>query len=239
MPVMPALHCVSFSAQPKTHLPSSQTFPSSAPQKKASALSQMPIAQPPNKEFHVAPLELNHENTSRFIHKLMAHAEALLNTSQNSPRQEKPTIYISLHCLGGSNAEKQRLLQIMETIKEKGITLEIYADTAQSAGAEILANGSPGHRFISPRGSVLIHESRYNLPRELSPKFAFDFLQIGNYLNHFNQLTCQNLVEKSQGKLSERLLQEKISRGADWHMTPEEAVTYGIADAVKPLPLGQ
>jgi ATP-dependent protease ClpP protease subunit len=175
------------------------------------------------------PFVLNPSETPAFLEKLGKTAQKLMNSGV-----EKPTIGLYINCTGGSDLQLRSVVDTIEAMKNSGITIATRAVCAHSAGGILLSLGSPGHRTISPHGRVVIHESRTTgLKGQQAPQFAHEFRAHATSLKESTRYAHQLLSDNSQGKLSEETLTQKTGMGANWCLTADEAVRYGLADRIE------
>ncbi|MEB3206226.1 MAG: ATP-dependent Clp protease proteolytic subunit [Vampirovibrionales bacterium] len=160
---------------------------------------------------------------------MRSQAAALLK----SGKTDQP-IVLHLNCLGGDVLSGRKLLQTMDDIKKQGLTIEVYADCAMSFAILFLANGSRGHRFVSPLGEYMIHESRIpEISGSSLPRYELEFRALADYLRGNNSLVRDTIIANSNGKLDASTLKEKTHNGSDWYLTPQEVVQYGLADDIR------
>lgn len=99
-----------------------------------------------------------------------------------------------------------------------------------SMGLLIFMSGEKGHRILTPRTSILSHR--------------FSAVAYGSHSQLIAQRREEDLMHRRivehylaySGIRDERALTETLLREVDTWLTPEEAVSYGIADAVERLP---
>src|SRR4051794_30104714 len=96
---------------------------------------------------------------------------------------------------------------------------------AMSAGALVLASGAKGKRFVLPNSKVMIHQG--------SGGFRGTPADIQIAAKEILAMTRRmaDVISQHSGQDVEQVLRD-IDR--DRFMTPEEAVEYGLVDAVMP-----
>lgn len=128
---------------------------------------------------------------------------------------------------GGSEDDARGLMGIMDICKSNGMIIKtLGAGMIGSAAFDIFIAGSKGYRFVTELSMLMTHSSS----AELRNKREF---KLQEYLDEFTL--------KTYTKIHPRMREKFLSTG-DWYISPEEAVLYGIADAVikigDPIPEG-
>jgi ATP-dependent Clp protease, protease subunit len=136
---------------------------------------------------------------------------------------EDPDKDISLYINspGGASYAGMAIYDAMQYVKPDVST--VCVGMGMSAAAMILAGGAPGKRFALPNAKVMIHQG--------SGGFRGTPADIQIAAREILQLTRRmaEIIAKHSGQPVEQVMQD-IDR--DRFMTPEEAVEYGIVDAV-------
>jgi len=138
-----------------------------------------------------------------------------------------PTADISIYInsVGGEEAALVHIYDIIRMISAPVRT--VCLGKAYSAGAFLLAAGAKGKRYIFPNAKVMIHgvQCAFPLQGEDDPSGAqnyFDFLKSRNDL-------ILKLLAEDTGQTFEKV-KEDCSK--DVYLTAEDAVKYGICDAI-------
>lgn len=132
-------------------------------------------------------------------------------------------IKLLINSPGGSVSAGFGLIDCMNGLQSPVFT-HAYG-MAASMAAVVLANGSPGHRSITPNVEVLIHQPLMtNLQGQAS-----DIEITAKSLIRTKQALCQNLAENTGRSIAE--IEHAIDR--DNYLTAEEAVEFGLADRIK------
>ena len=136
---------------------------------------------------------------------------------------EDPDKDISLYINspGGASYAGMAIYDAMQYVKPDVST--VCVGMGMSAAAMILAGGAPGKRFALPNAKVMIHQGSGGFrgtPADIQIA-AKEILQITRRM--------AEIIARHTGQPVERVMQD-IDR--DRFMTPEEAVEYGIVDAV-------
>ena len=147
---------------------------------------------------------------------------------------EDPDKDISLYINspGGASYAGMAIYDAMQYVKPDVST--VCVGMGMSAAAMILAGGAPGKRFALPNAKVMIHQG--------SGGFRGTPADIQIAAKEILQLTRRmaEIIARHSGQPVEQVMQD-IDR--DRFMTPEEAMEYGIVDAVMaraaaPVPAG-
>jgi ATP-dependent Clp protease protease subunit len=145
---------------------------------------------------------------------------------------EDPAKDISLYINspGGSSYAGMAIYDAMQFVKADVSTYAI--GMAMSAAAMILSGGAPGKRFVLPNAKVMIHQG--------SGGFRGTPADIQIAAKEILAITEQmaEIIARHSGQPVEQVMKD-IDR--DRFMAPEEAVEYGLADAVlspRSLPVG-
>ena len=105
------------------------------------------------------------------------------------------------------------------------IVQTVTLGSACSMGAVLLGAGSPGHRFVSAKSKVMIHEPL------LGQGVSGSTSQMESIVNNLKERreTINNLLCKYTGQ-DEETMREATSY--DHYFSSEEAVSFGLADSV-------
>jgi ATP-dependent Clp protease protease subunit len=139
-----------------------------------------------------------------------------------SEDEEKP-IFVYINSPGGETASMMAIYDTMQHVKPEVTTICI--GLAASAAAVVLAAGAPGNRFVLPHSRVLIHQPHLSGGLEGS---ATDI-----------EIHAREIIRQKEEMISilaahTGQTEDTIARDSDrdrW-LTAEEAVEYGLADAV-------
>jgi ATP-dependent Clp protease protease subunit len=147
---------------------------------------------------------------------------------------EDPDKDISLYINspGGASYAGMAIYDAMQYVKPDVST--VCVGMGMSAAAMILAGGAPGKRFALPNAKVMIHQGSGGFrgtPADIQIA-AREILQITRRM--------AEIISQHSGQSVEQVMQD-IDR--DRFMTPEEAMEYGLVDAVMaraaaPVPAG-
>ena len=139
-------------------------------------------------------------------------------------------ISLYINSPGGSSYAGMAIYDAMQYVKADVSTYAI--GMAMSAAAMILCGGAPGKRFVLPNAKVMIHQG--------SGGFRGTPTDIQIAAKEILAITQQmaEIIAQHSGQPVEQVVKD-IDR--DRFMSPEEAVEYGLADAVlspRSLPVG-
>jgi ATP-dependent Clp protease, protease subunit len=138
---------------------------------------------------------------------------------------EVPVIQLIINSQGGYCSEGFAIIDIIEWSR-----IPVYITgigMIASMGLLIFMSGEKGHRVITPRTSILSH--RYfggaigNHSSLIAARKEQDLMH-QRIINHYFQHTKIK---------TEKELNDKLLRDVDTWLTPEECVSYGIADIVQ------
>lgn len=147
---------------------------------------------------------------------------ALLLHYDNINEEEDIRIYINTN--GGDASALANIYDIMQMIKAPIETVCI--GKAYSAGAFMLAAGTPGKRLMTKNSSVMIHGLQCEFPGpnedQRNSQIYFDFLK------SFNKQILETLAVHTN-KTYEQIC---IDCSKDRYMDAKEALEYGIIDKI-------
>lgn len=133
-------------------------------------------------------------------------------------------ITLFLHTNGGEVSGLIQIYDVLSLLKSPIRT--ICLGKAYSAGAVLLAAGTPGHRFAQKHSRIMIHGIQGTFPL---PNSDYDLSK--NYLSHLknsNKVVLKILANHT-GKTLEEV--EKDCK-EDQYFTAEQAVKYGLIDGI-------
>lgn len=122
---------------------------------------------------------------------------------------------------GGSASATLAMIDTMNHIKPDVSTICI--GMAASGGAWTLSSGTKGKRFILPNAEVMIHQPLGGAEGQASD------MEI--QINHLLRLK-KNLADMMSKNTGQKLSQIEKDIDRDYWMTADEAVKYGIVDAI-------
>jgi len=134
--------------------------------------------------------------------------------------KEKP-IFLYINSPGGSVVDGEVLLNVMDACSAPIYT--ICTGMAASMGAVIFSNGTKGHRYMMPMSDIMMHQVSSGTEGNIQDQRIE--LQ---YTEALNERLMRKLA-KNCGKTYQQILKDTTR---DCWLSPEEAVEYGIADAI-------
>lgn len=148
---------------------------------------------------------------------------ALLLYYDNENPNEDITIYI--HSDGGDATALTNIYDVMQMINSPIST--ICLGKAYSAGAFLLAAGSPGKRFLFPHSQVMIHGIQCSFPvigegHPTNSKNYFEFLKTTND-------NLMKILSKHTGQPLDRIKEDCLR---DIYLNAEATIEYGLADDI-------
>jgi ATP-dependent Clp protease, protease subunit len=161
--------------------------------------------------------------TEDFTKETSSALTALLLYYDNQNPNEDITIYI--HSDGGDATALSNIYDVMQMVRSPIST--VCLGKAYSAGAFLLAAGSPGKRFLFPHSQVMIHGIQCSFPgigegHPTNSKNYFAFLKTTN-----NNL--MKILAKHTGQPLDRI---KEDCKKDIYLDAEAAIEYGLADDI-------
>ena len=144
-------------------------------------------------------------------------AQMLFLESENSTKD----IFLYINSPGGVATAGLAIYDTMQFVKPNVSTICI--GQAASAAAILLAAGSPGKRYCLPHSSIMIHQALSGFKGQVSDLeiHTREALRLNNEIANILSYHTNNSV-----------IQIKKDIDRDNFMTPQEAITYGIADEI-------
>ena len=139
--------------------------------------------------------------------------------------KQDPTapILVYIDSYGGEVYALNTMLSALESVPNQIITVAM--GKAMSAGAALLAHGDI--RYVSPHSTVMIHEMSAGTGGHID-----DMKVDQEMLNSLNERLMKALAKKCHIKGGYASLKKTLAKARNLYMTAEEAVKFGIADAV-------
>ncbi|MBD7939139.1 ATP-dependent Clp protease proteolytic subunit [Cytobacillus sp. Sa5YUA1] len=134
---------------------------------------------------------------------------------------EKKDISLYINSPGGSTTAGFAILDTLDYVKCDIRT--ICTGMAASFGALLLLSGTKGKRFVLPHSEVMIHQ-----PLGGARGQATDIEISARRILKLKDVTNQMIAEKTNQPLEK----VKLDTERDYFMSAQEAVNYGIADAI-------
>ena len=203
--------------------------------KKKEALEEEPVVEDTNAptDDAIAGLLSNLEGPSMRSMALFGEIEeekaadicvGLLMLSKKTEEKLEPiSFYISTY---GGNADDMFSIYDMMNVAKKNCEIHTYGiGKVMSAGVLVLANGTPGKRYVGKHCRIMIHSCN-----------AGSVGDIHNLKNEMEQIQNQQddyinaLVSVSS--MTKRQLTRLLDRKVNVYLTAQEAIEYGIADEI-------
>lgn len=141
-------------------------------------------------------------------------------------RSEQSVIPVIIDSFGGDVYTLLSMVDLMRSVSTPVATIAM--GKAMSAGAFLLAAGTPGYRYASPHCSIMVHEVSSGIWAKNS-----ELKQDAKETDRLNTLLFEMLdsnCSKQKGFWSEIV---KENRNADLYITSYKAKEYGMVDYVK------
>ena len=138
----------------------------------------------------------------------------------------QPVIPIIIDSYGGEVYSAFAMIDILKATGKPISTM--IRGKAMSAGALLFTAGSKGMRFIGENAALMIHDSAccsWGKMAENSANAKEGERVTSLMLSHFDKA-----ANKSSGFFNQEIINR---RGADWYLSPQEAVSLGLADDIK------
>jgi len=131
-------------------------------------------------------------------------------------------IYMYINSPGGEISSMYAIYDTMSYIKNDIVTIGM--GTVASASSFILAAGTPGKRFVLPNVVLMLHELSSGMDgkyHEMKNRFEHTQMLYDKMAKHYAKFTGQKLskIKKDMKK--------------DYYITAEEALEYGLVDAIQ------
>ena len=135
-------------------------------------------------------------------------------------------IIVYIDSFGGNVDSLAAMAELIDSSPKTVITVGL--GKTFSAGAMLLALGTPGNRWIAPHSRVMLHRLQLTTPGEAS---ADTIAQIAGEILRMNDVWLRKIVERSKMKWVE--FNKKLNdQGGQWYMDAKTAVSYGFADYI-------
>lgn len=130
-------------------------------------------------------------------------------------------ISLYINSPGGSVSAGMGIIDTMNLIKPDVVT--IGCGMSASMGAVILASGAKGKRYVLPHGEVMIHQ-----PLGGTQGQATDIVITAEHIKSIRK-TINHILAESTGRDYDEIDRDTER---DNYMTAQEAVDYGLVDAI-------
>lgn len=159
---------------------------------------------------------------NKFTEESLKEFKKDFNEAKNTGQEIIPIVIDSY---GGA---LDALTGMIDEIKSVSIPVAtITTGKAMSCGSFLLASGTPGYRFISPNARTLIHQisSFTGGKKEEIQADAAELERLDNLLWAYLDTWCKKPAGFFKQQMKERL-------NADWYLSAEQTVEYGLADFI-------
>lgn len=141
----------------------------------------------------------------------------IINEMRKFDRESADPIQLFIYTPGGDLSAGLGLIEVMGELRSPVMTVAF--GMCASAGAGILAAGTPGHRFVAPMVSFMTHQPRGSTTNEAG--------------RIENMRDCKDLWAETLAKLSgNSVARMEELNDRDSYMTADQAVEHGFADQV-------
>jgi ATP-dependent Clp protease protease subunit len=137
------------------------------------------------------------------------------------------SIVVYIDSFGGQVDSLAAMSEVITSSRKPVITVAV--GKAFSAGAVLLALGSPGNRWVAPNSRIMVH--RLQVGAGVVDRDVDDVTQIAGEIIRMNDVWLHKLVDRSKMKWTE--FNKRINdQGGQWYLDAKNAVTYGFADNI-------
>ena len=148
---------------------------------------------------------------------------SILEYNLMDPKDRPANLTLFINTPGGLVASAYHLI---DSIRHSHIPVHtVGMGQVASAGVMILMSGAKGYRFISQTCSIMSHQYSSGVigkEHEMVAAVKDVSLESARMMNHYRHCT----------KKSEKYIRKHLLQHSDCYLTPEEAVTHGIADNI-------
>jgi len=176
--------------------------------------------------------KINIDNKLEIIHIVDFDEGSLCQFSDgytNALNSKSKILPIEIDSYGGEVDVLNGMLSYIEDFKSRGgIVMTYCGSKAMSCGSVLLASGSKGYRFLSPRAHVMIHQVS-----------GIEFGKLNDVLNGAKQQALLNselfnyldtMAGKESGYFEELCTKNKNS---DVFLTAKQCIEHGLVDEVR------
>jgi len=161
--------------------------------------------------------EINISVLSNIVPALLLHREKL----------KGKTLIVVVHSIGGILEDTFLLYDLLTDMGKEMKVVTVAGGYCYSGAVLLLQAGQL--RLALPNSSLHIHEIQFAPPGEDSLN---NFISSVNFTKKLQRRFFDILIEKSKGKLSRRTLTYYLRKYQDWWLTAQEALRYGLIDAI-------
>ena len=152
-------------------------------------------------------------------------AKAFSVAMAKAHESDQPIIPIVIDSYGGIVDSLFSMVSDIQNAEKTVAT--IVVGKAMSCGSVLMSMGTDGYRFIDKNARVMIHEVAAGDWGKVT-----DFTARADEIKRINKQLF-TLMAANCGKPEDYFVKEMFNRNnADWYLTPEEAVTHGLANKI-------
>lgn len=141
-------------------------------------------------------------------------------------RTGQPIIPIVIDSYGGDVYSLLAMIDIMKTSPVPIAT--ILEGKGMSCGAALFACGTPGHRYISPSSSMMIHDMSVKEPNR-----KIEEIKVSTRESDRVNRQIMKMIDTSRGLRPGSTWKQIHQMGrVDWYLTPKQAVAEKLADHI-------
>jgi ATP-dependent Clp protease, protease subunit len=169
--------------------------------------------------------EINPASTQSILSQLMA-----IERWFAAPRAAKhKPVKLICNCIGGDLVSMLAIVDQLDSLKAKDVTVETYVTGEAASGAAVIAShGSRGHRYVAPRAHVMLHQSSINDQGGAKP--VHEGQSIANHGQTLNQLMLDVLANNIKHKTPRHKLVADTQ--CSKFFNARQAIDYGLADKI-------
>ncbi len=156
--------------------------------------------------------------------------EAFSDAVSAAAQSGQPILPIIIDSYGGDVYAMWSMVDILREVKVPIAT--IVEGKAMSCGAALFTCGTEDYRFVGPNATIMIHEVLH-VPGDTKTGRSEELKADAEETERLTK-RLYTFMEKNIGKRTGTLLKAlKEKKGADWFLTPNEAVRMGIANHIR------
>ena len=170
--------------------------------------------------------EIDDDNTFKTIYFFERIVD--LDEKENIPINQRKPITLKIDCPGGTCTNGLAIISTMQSLIEKGYTIEtrLYG-MACSMAFVIACVGSKGHRYVHKHSQLMIHQL-------IGGKFGWEKLQDSiedtEWSKKINERIVNIVMENTN--ITKEQLDDILVRKFDWWMWPEKAIELSVVDKI-------
>jgi ATP-dependent Clp protease, protease subunit len=180
--------------------------------------------------------DINKASVQPLLHYLLAYDQWYKNSNGEYDPQKmaRRPVHIIINSPGGSIVDLMSMLDQLDFMKDKGVCIKTYIHGRANSGAAVLASaGSKGHRYVSPRSLVVLHQA--SLVGQSEKESVHNVHRQSENAKQQNQMMLDMLSVNTYGKVNPQQMAKDTLH--DLYLSPKALIDYGLADQIGVLSL--